>query len=74
MITTGNRTGGGSAVDLADWQPHVAAGAEQQAPVSGFGVGLPQHAAGPSESRSVARSVVPDAPVGEANGVDELQH
>jgi hypothetical protein len=70
MITTGNRTGGGSAVDLADWQPHVAAGAEQQAPVSGFGVGSPQHAAGPSESRSV----VSDAPVGGANGVDELQH
>jgi hypothetical protein len=37
------------------WQPQVAAGAEQHAPVSGFGVGSPQHAA------PVGASVASDA-------------
>src|SRR6187455_906688 len=32
------------AAALGDWQPQVAAGSEQQAPVAGFGVGSPQHA------------------------------
>src|SRR5688500_1681290 len=32
------------ATALGDWQPQVAAGSEQQAPVAGFGVGSPQHA------------------------------
>ena len=40
MMATGRRPG--VAADAFDWQPQVADGAEQQAPVSAFGVGSPQ--------------------------------
>jgi hypothetical protein len=46
------------------WQPHVADGSLQQAPVTGLGVGSPQHAAGVEASLAPAAGLVgaADAP------------